>query len=366
MSEIPPAGEWRRATPAAAGFDEGRLAEALRFAETHETSWPRELATALSSGRFEPPPWNEPLGPLFPRGGPNGAIVRGGRLVATWGDPGRADLTFSVAKSYLAVLAGVAVAEGRIGGEHDRCAESCLDDGFTSAQNRDIAWIHLLQQTSEWEGDCWGRPDLVDRNRQLGTNADNSRKGTHRPLQKPGTFWEYNDVRVNRLSRSLMQLFRQPLPEVLRERVMEPIGASAGWTWHGYRTSWETIDGREMQGVPGGTHWGGGLQISALDQARLGLLVLRRGDWGGRQVLPAEWIARMLTPCPINPSYGYLWWLNTGGRQYPSAPHASVLAFGAGYNVIWLDFEHDLVVVARWIDERAVDGLLGRVLAALR
>ncbi len=366
MNTFPPQGEWPRAEPAEAGFDADRLAEAVRSAEAHETTWPRDLATTLSSGRFEPPPWNEPLGPLFPRGGPNGVVVRGGRLVASWGEPARADLTFSAAKSYLAILAGVALAEGRIRSEQDRCADYALDDGFASPQNRGIAFAHLLQQTSEWEGECWGRPDLVDRNRQLGPGADNSRKGRHRELGPPGSFWEYNDVRVNRLSRSLMQAFRQPLPEVLRERIMEPIGASADWSWHGYRTSWETVDGRKLQGVPGGTHWGGGLRIGALDQARLGLLVLNRGDWGGRRVLPADWIARMLTPCPVNPSYGYLWWLNTARRQYPSAPASSVFAFGAGFNVIWVDFEHDLVVVARWIDETAMDGLLQRVLAALR
>ena len=366
MNEVPPPGEWPRAEPAEAGFEPAKLAEAMRYAEAHETAWPRELATALSSGRFEPPPWNEPLGPLFPRGPANGAVVRGGRLVATWGDPARADLTFSVAKSYLAVLAGVAVAEGRIRSEHDRCADYCLDDGFASEQNRGIAWAHLLQQTSEWEGECWGRPDRVDRNRQLGPGADNSRKGQHRELGRPGSFWEYNDVRVNRLSRSLMQAFRQPLPEVLRERIMEPIGASGDWSWHGYRTSWETVEGRRMQGVPGGTHWGGGLRIRALDQARLGLLVANRGDWGGRRVLPADWIDRMLTPCPVNPAYGYLWWLNTGRRQHPSAPASAVSAFGAGGNLIWVDVEHDLVVVARWIDEAAIDGLLRAVLAALR
>jgi hypothetical protein len=83
-------------------------------------------------------------------------------------------------------------------------------------------------------------------------------------------------------------------------------------------------------------------------------------------VLSADWLARMLTPCPVNPSYGYLWWLNAERRQYPSAPASSVFAFGAGFNVIWVDFEHDLVVVARWIDETAMDGLLKRVLAAIR
>lgn len=368
-SIVPPAGAWSRAAPDEVGMDRDRLAEAVAFAQAHEHPSPRDLAQALQSALFEPPPWNEPLGPLFPRGPANGCVVRGGRLVATWGDgaANTADLTFSVAKSYLAVLAGVAVDRGLIRSEHDRCADYALDDGFASPQNRDVTFAQMLQQTSEWEGECWGRPDLVDRNRRLGVlGPDNAMKGQHRDLRKPGDYWEYNDVRVNRLSRTLMQVFRRPLPDVLREAIMAPIGATDGWTWHGYRTSFETIDGRELQGVPGGTHWGGGLQIGAMDQARLGLLVLRRGDWAGRRLLSEAWIERMTAPCPRNRVYGYLWWLNTKGDQHPSAPGSCVYAYGANGNVIYVDFEHDLVVVARWIADAAIDGLLKRVIAAVR
>ncbi|MBI4012567.1 MAG: hypothetical protein HY359_09685 [Candidatus Rokubacteria bacterium] len=112
----------------------------------------------------------------------------------------------------------------------------------------------------------------------MGT-ADNSQKGAARALRPPGTFFEYNDVRVNRLRLSLLQvfLFRRPLPEVLRAGVMHPIGASEGWEWPGYRNSWVEIDGRRMQSVPGGEHWGGGLMIGPRDHARLGYLVLRKG-----------------------------------------------------------------------------------------
>jgi CubicO group peptidase (beta-lactamase class C family) len=152
---------------------------------------------------------------------------------------------------------------------------------------------------------------------------------------------------------------------VLRERIMEPIGASDGWEWAGYRTSWADIDGRRMQGVPGGGHWGGGLMIGARDHARVGYLVLREGTWDGRGVLPASWIAELRRPSPVNPTYGLLWWLNTDRALYPSAPASSFFALGAGSHVIWVDREHDLVVVARWIDKLAVDGLVARILAAV-
>ena len=41
------------------------------------------------------------------------------------------------------------------------------DGGFDIAQNRAVTWRHLLQNTSEWEGELFGKSDLIDRNRQL-------------------------------------------------------------------------------------------------------------------------------------------------------------------------------------------------------
>ena len=145
-----------------------------------------------------------------------------------------------------------------------------LDDGFDSAQNRSVTWRHLLQQTSEWQGTLWGKPDSIDHNRNLGqSDLGFTDKGTPRPMRAPGSYWEYNDVRVNRLSLSLLRLFRRPLAAVLKDAVMAPIGASDTWQWQPYRNAWVEIDGVRMPSVPGGSHWGGGLWIGSRDHARL-------------------------------------------------------------------------------------------------
>jgi CubicO group peptidase (beta-lactamase class C family) len=123
-------------------------------------------------------------------------------------------------------------------------------------------------------------------------------------LHRPGEYWEYNDVRVNRLSLALLRRFGRPLPDVFAERIMQPIGASSDWSWHGYRTSSVDVDGQMIESVSGGTHWGGGMLIHAEDQARLGLLMSRRGEWNGKQVLPEDWIIKSLRPCLLKPTYG--------------------------------------------------------------
>ncbi len=369
MNDIPgPHPHWDRIDPGDAGLDAARLAEAVTFAENAETRWPRDLDKAdflPTLTQHEPPPWNETIGPVAPGGGPAGLFIRRGRIAAQWGDPDRADFTFSIAKSYLAILAGLALGEGLIDDIDDTVAGYVDDDWFGGGGNLAITWRHLLHQTSEWQGTLFGKPDQVDHFRDLGSDGDAGRKGEKRLLQTPGTYWEYNDVRVNVLARALLHVFRRPLPEVLHDSIMDPIGASDSWRWHGYRNAHVRVDDVDMVSVPGGTHWGGGLQINCFDHARFGLLIQRGGRWAGHQIVPAGWIDALTTPCPLNPVYGYLWWLNTGRAQYPSAPETSFFAMGAGTNLIWIDRAQDILMVARWIDKPSVDTVISGFMAAL-
>ena len=336
------------------------LDDAIRYALAHETPWPRDLRAHLDAGFFEPPPHNEILGPIRSRGAPNGLILRGGSEVARWGDTRQVDFTFSVAKSYLSLLAGIAVADGLIAGLDEPVGQTVDDGGFAGPHNGAITWRHLLQQTSEWEGTLFGKSDIIDRNRNLAVEGK-GRKGDARPLRPPGSFWEYNDVRVNRLALALLRRFRRPLPEVFAERIMQPIGASSDWSWHGYSTSMVEIDGRTIESVSGGSHWGGGVAIHAEDQARIGLLILHRGVNAGRRLLPESWIDESLKPCALNANYGLLWWLNTRRTRYPNATEQSFFASGAGGNITWVDPENDLVAVMRWIDPASVNGFIGLV-----
>lgn len=351
----PPHGQaWPEASADVAGMNWMWLEEAARFATENETPWPLDLRLHLESGYFDPAPYNEILGPIRPRGPANGLILRRGFKIASWGETDQTDYTFSAAKSYLSLLAGIAVMDGLIADLDEPVGRTIDDGGFESPQNRAVTWRHLLQNTSEWTGELFGKSDRIDYHRNLSLEGK-SRKGEARPLAPPGQHWEYNDVRVNRLSLALLHRFRRPLPEIFAERIMRPIGASSDWSWSGYRTSTVEIDGTPMESVPGGTHWGGGVLIHAEDQARIGLLILRNGNWNGQQILSESWIEQSLQPCPLNPSYGLLWWLNTGGKLYPSAPHDSVFARGAGGNLTWIAPSQDLVAVLRWTDPTAVD-----------
>jgi CubicO group peptidase (beta-lactamase class C family) len=360
----PHGGQWPEAAADQAGMNWMWLEEAARFASANETPWPYDLKRHLESGHFEPAPFNEILGPIRPRGEPNGLVTRSGSNVVSWGDTGQVDFTFSAAKSYLSMLAGIAVMDGLIRDLDEPVRLTVDDGGFEGPHNSAITWRHLLQNTSEWEGTLFGKSDIIDRNRNLAVEGK-GRKGDPRPLQMPGEYWEYNDVRVNRLSLALLRLFRRPLPNVFSERIMQPIGASSDWSWHGYRTSAVDIGGEMIESVSGGTHWGGGMLIHAEDQARIGLLMLRRGVWNGKQVLPENWIVESLRPCHLKPTYGLLWWLNTGHGRYKSAPESSFFASGAGGNLTWIDPDRDLVAVMRWLDPTAIDTFIRLIMQAM-
>jgi CubicO group peptidase (beta-lactamase class C family) len=355
---------WPEAAADQAGMNWMWLEEAARFATENETPWPYDLKLHLESGFFEPAPFNEILGPIRSRGPSNGLILRSGFKIVSWGDTTQVDFTFSAVKSYLSMLAGIAVMDGLISDLDDKVSRTVPDGGFDGPHNSAITWRHLLQNTSEWEGSLFGKSDIIDRNRNLLVEGK-GRKGDPRPLREPGDYWEYNDVRINRLSLALLRLFRRPLPEVFAERIMQPIGASKDWSWHGYRTSAVEIDGRMIESVSGGTHWGGGMAIHAEDQARLGLLMSRNGEWNGKQVLPAKWVTESLRPCRLNKNYGLLWWLNTGHGRYKSAPERSFFASGAGGNITWVDPDRDLVAVMRWLDPTAVDTFIRLIMQAL-
>ncbi len=346
---------WKRARPADVSIDSVALAKAIAFATSHEIDQLRDMAAQVKEN-VKAEPYPDVLGPTTDRGGQNGIIIRHGYIVAEWGETERVDMTFSVAKSYVATVAGLALDRGKIRSLQDPVREYVRDGAYDSPHDAAITWHQMLNQTNEWEGTLWDKPDVADR-----------REGRDRTLHDPGTFWEYNDVRVNRTALNLLWVWQEPLPRVLKREIMDPIGASDTWVWHGYRNSYVTLNGQRVQSVSGGGHWGGGLWASTRDHARFGYLYLRRGRWLARQLLSERWIDLATTPTDIKPIYGYMWWLNAPTAQtHPGATPRSFFARGAGGNTIWMAPELDMVVVTRWLDTRATDEFMRLVRQAVR
>lgn len=359
---FPPPHDWQRKSPADAGMNEAAIKEAVAFAVANENPATKDLAVDLATTFGAREPFDTPIGPLKVRGAANGLIIRRGYVVAEWGDTRRVDMTFSVTKSFLSTIVGLAWQRGLIRDVKDLARDYMPESGYFEGHNAPITWEHLLRQTSDWQGTLWGKPDWADRPEGK-TPAD----WPKRPLSEPGTRYKYNDTRVNLMALLALHVWRRPLPAVLRDEVMEPIGASNTWRWHGYENSWIELDGQKIQSVTGGGHWGGGMFISAWDMARFGYLFLQNGKWRDRQIVSSDWIAMAKSPGPANAEYGFMnWFLNPGRTSLPAAPESSVTFRGNGQNIIYIDWDNDLVVVVRWLrGGPALNEFLGKVIGAL-
>lgn len=354
---------WERRKPEEMGMDSARLDRAIQHAIASENPATKDLTVDLQTTFAIREPFDSIIGPTKDRAPLSGLVIRRGYLVADWGQTSQVDMTFSVTKTFLSTVVGLAWQKGLIRDVGDTVKDYVpTPELFATEHNAKITWDHLLRQTSDWRGTLWGKPDWADR-----PEGEKPSDYPNQPLREPGTRYEYNDVRVNLLALVGLHVWRRPLPQVLREEVMDPIGASNTWRWHGYENSWVLIDGQQIQSVSGGGHWGGGMFINAYDMARFGYLFLRNGKWGDRQIVSEKWIAMARTPGPANQTYGYMnWFLNTGRKPLPSAPENSVTFRGSGSNIIYIDWDNDLVVVVRWIQGNALNEFIGQVLGAIR
>ena len=363
---FPPKGSWEVKAPSVFGINNEIINEAIKYAENNQNDGDFDLRVEILKG-FSSEPYHEILGPTKKRGASNGLIIKNGYIIASWGDIDRVDMTFSVTKSYLSAITGIAIKKGLISSEKDKVSNYIWDKTFDGNKNKKITWEHLLNQSSNWAGNLWGINDWEDRPNQR-LNIDSWRT---QEQKEPGSYYKYNDVRVNVLAYSLLHVFRESLPKVLQQNIMNQIGASDSWRWYGYENSWIVLDGQNIQSVSGGGHWGGGMFISALDHARFGYLFLRNGEWDKNKIISKEWINMASSPSKINKSYGFMnWFLNSNEegteKKISSAPANAVYFSGLGSNIIYVDWQNDLVVVVRWIDSDYLSGFIDLIVKSLK
>jgi len=377
---FPTASNWEKKSPAYYHIDTIKLQEAIQFAINNETKLPKNLWLSQAM-QFGKEPFSDPVGPMASRGPAAGIIIYKGYIIAEWGNPNSVEMSNSVTKSFLSTVVGLAYQKGLIASLNDKVYtylppievwsneekivqnpihQSSFIYPFENEHNRKISWDNMLRQTSDWEGTLWGKPDWADR------PSDKSEEWLTRKRNEPGTSYKYNDTRVNALALAATTVWHQPLPQVLRDNIMNPIGASSTWLWTGYKNSWIVLDGKLIQSVSGGGHFGGGLFINAYDMARFGLLTLRKGNWNGKQLIAEDWFKKATTPTAANEGYGFMnYFLNTNKKLYPSAPETAYAHIGNGTNMIYVDGENDIVAVVRWIEDKASDEFLKKMLSAL-
>ena len=358
-----PSEKWETKSPSEFGYNEKKINQAVDFVIKNQNPGNKDLRVEILKG-FSSEPYHSILGPTKKRGETNGLIIKDGYIIASWGDTKRVDMTFSVTKSYLSAVTGIAYDNKLINSEKDYVSKYLWDKTFDGNKNSRITWEHLLNQSSDWKGSLWGINDWEDRP-DTSKEIDDWRS---EPQKEPGTFYKYNDVRVNVLAYSLLHVFREALPKVLKKYIMDPIGASNSWRWYGYENSWINLDGVMTQSVSGGGHNGGGIFINSEDHARFGLLFLNNGIWDGKRVISENWIKKSITPSKTNPEYGYMWWINSElGEDYKTTdwkylPTNIYYGSGFGGNKVIIIPDENMVIVGRWFGSQTESTFIKMIL----
>ena len=151
---------------------------------------------------------------------------------------------------------------------------------------------------------------------------------------------------------------QEEMSDFIQQRVFEPIGIT--------HASFSVLGGAGSIGPHTCGHVG--LVISARDLARFGLLACRAGRWGDKQVIP-QWWCELATRSsqPLNPEYGYSWWVNTSQTRWPELPPDTFALQGHNTNDCYVIPSLDMVVVkvgsgpTRWNEGDFVNGIIGSI-----
>jgi CubicO group peptidase (beta-lactamase class C family) len=263
--------------------------------------------------------------------------------------------SFSVAKSVVSMLIGIAVDEGSIHSIDDPITrylpEMAAQPGLNQVRIRD-----LLTMTADlrWRGPTSGAAPPWDDAARAYLDPNLRTLALSLPASAPpNTYFQYNSYYPVLLGMTLERATGRTVSQYLSEKLWQPLGMEAPGFW----SLDSHHDGLELLEA--------GLNGQAIDFAKLGALYLNGGTWQGRQLVPSEWITTSTThdPTTMDPSsnpampsrgfsYGYLWWLD------PQAPAPGrYFAWGNLGQYIYVAPDRDVVVVRFGTTTGSLDGI---------
>ena len=203
--------------------------------------------------------------------------------------------SFSMHKSIVALLLGIAVNEGHITGIDDPLAKY-LPEWRDDAREQ-ITLRHALQMSSGLEPMSFpANPFSKHVKRQIGTNLTGTAL-SFRLQDKPGSVFSYNGVNPTLLVMVLERATGRRYAAYLSEKLWRPAGNEDASVW--------------LDHAGGLARGATSLYAKPLDWLRIGQLLLNKGQVNDRQIIPEEWLKEMTTPSPTNPRYGLLTWIGT-------------------------------------------------------
>ena len=283
-------------------------------------------------------------------------IVQGGKVVDEWGETKRPFKCHSMRKSILSALYGLHVASGKIK-RTSTLGKLGIDDNAPSLS--DVEKTAIVADLLKARSGVY-HPALYE---TKGMAAKRPKRGSH----APGTFWYYNNWDFNALGTIFKQQAGRGVYREFESRLAKPLGMQ------------DFVREKHTRYFNGAdsVHAAYPFQLSARDLARFGLLFARGGRWGGKQVIPQDWVdesTRSYSTTERGGGYGYMWWVAANGKFYPDVtlPDGAFSANGYRGHKVLVVPQWDLVIVHRvdtFEEEGSVSSaefgqLVNRILAA--
>ena len=213
----------------------------------------------------------------------------------------------------------------------------------TDIRKKRITLHHLLSMTSGVPGEAQGIYGLVTKSNDgpfefaLGFCDNRYGKSVSKLSHNPGENWDYSDAGVAILSHLFFNIAKMNIHEYLDKKIFKQIGIeNASWDLHG---------GGKFLGPYTSSHIG--LHISARDLSRFGFLLLNKGKWKDKQLVPSNIIKKLTTKSQnFNVNYGYQYWLNTDGRHWNNLPKQMFALEGYNSNRCYI-FPTEKLIVTR-------------------
>ncbi len=235
---------------------------------------------------------------------------------------------------------------------------------LSDPRKQDITFGHLLSMTSGLAGvreGIVGIPTSTGTGpfeHSLGMAPSRFGQDVGTLVGEPGTRWDYSDPAMAHLAVAFANITGREMSDYLKERVFDPIGIE--------QLSWDVQGGSGSIGPHTNAHTG--IHLSARELSRFGYLMLNKGVWAGRRLVPSQWIdLATKSSQTLNPHYGYTWWVNTQGTLWPQLPRDAFAALGYRSNGCYVVPSLDLVVArvgtgpATWDDRDLIQGIADAV-----
>lgn len=258
-------------------------------------------------------------------------------------------IMFSVSKSFVSALVGIALEEGKIDSIEDpvtKYVPELTASGYNNVRIKDILQMSSGVYFNEDYNDAMSDVNQMGLTVATGGSLDEFTLSLKQE-KTPGTYNHYVSVDTHVLGMLLARVTGKSTSEYLQEKIWQPLGME-------FDAYWQT-DGKNVEMTMGG------LNVALRDMARMGRLYLHQGDMDGKQIVPASWVTASVTPdAPhlmpgkgnpgsSNPNgYGYQWWL-------PIEPHGDFFAAGIYYQYIYVDPTTGVVIAKTSSDQKFRD-----------